>query len=191
MDALATVTDLSARGIDTTNTTRVAALLASASQTIRDAAGVPISKTTSTISLAGSTEQWLRLPASPVHSVGVITLDDATVTDALLREGSLWRARGWQDGLTPSLITLTLTHGYDPVPADIIDLCCSLVAAGLAAAEDGYDPLRGLTSLSIDDYREGYTQGENEVLTPMELPTRTRDWLRQRFGGGTHVVRSH
>ncbi len=191
LGALATTADLQARGIATTDIAGVEALLDSASEAIRDAAGSIISRAESTIKLSGTGDYWLTVPLSPIHAVTAVAIDGGTVSDFRLREGRLWRASGWQVTPEPPEVTLTVDHGFDEVPADIIDLCCSLVAAGLAAKEGGYDPERGLSSMSIDDYREGYTKGDDEILNPLELPQRTREWLRQRFGGGSYVVSTY
>lgn len=185
---LATTADLTARGIDITDASRATALLASASSAVRDAAGVPISKVTSTIELDGGRGQWLALPVSPVRTVSSVKVDDVEVSDYRLRSGALWRACGWLTDCGPSSIEVTVAHGLDDVPADIVDLVCSLVAAGMAAAGEGYDPKRSLAYESIDDYRYGMRQGDDEIVSPMILPDRTREWLRVRFGGGGVAV---
>lgn len=180
---LATRDNLSARKIDVTDTTLITELLAAASDAVRGAAGGPISRATSTIRMSTEPSRRIELPARPVHSVTDITLDGEPVLDAVLRGSNLWRPTPWQEhGAIPSEIVLTMDHGRDAVPGDVVDLVCSLVAAGLAAAEDGYDPKRQLAYERIDDYQAGFRQGDNEVLTPMELPEATRRWLRSRFG---------
>lgn len=188
LDPLATETDLSDRGITIPDGADVDALLASASASIRDAAGVAISRAESVITLMGDVDAWLPLPVSPVRAVTAVSVDGTTVADWKLREGRLWRSCGWQPTCEPSEVTMTVDHGYDDVPADIIDLCCSLVASAAASTEDGYASQRGLVSVAIDDYREGYAKGDEEVINPMELPKRTRDWLCERFGTTVHVV---
>ena len=40
----------------------------------------------------------------------------------------------------------------------------------------------------IDDYQYGMATGDDEVVSPMELPESTRAWLRGRFAGGAAVV---
>jgi hypothetical protein len=188
LEPLATTADLTARKIPATDTDTITALLDSASAAIRDAAGTPISQFAGTVEVEGGCQAWLAFPL-PITSVDTITVNGATVDGWKVRGGRLWRGRGWDAGYGNDF-TITGTFGLVEVPEDIVDLTCSLVAAGLAAIEDGYDPKRGLMSLAVDDYREGYAKGDDEVIYPMQLPQRTRDWLRLRFGGGTYVTRS-
>lgn len=186
---LATTADLMDRNIDVTDASRAEVALAAASEAVRDAAGVPISQATSTVALMGSRGHWLALPGQPVVSVSDVLLDGAPVTDYLLREGNLWRASGWQDNYCePSEVTVTMVHGLIEVPADIVALVVSLAAADLNAAAEGYESKAGIASESIDDYRVAYTSGENVQVSVVELPLRTREWLRQRFGGGVYVT---
>lgn len=185
---LATTADLSALGVDITDDTLVASLLASVSADVRKAAGVPISRVTSTVELAGSREQWLPLPGVPVVSVASASLEGSVVTDFRLIDGRLWRAGGWQATRAPSLVEVTFTHGYDPVPEEIVRLVCMLVSAGMHAAKEGFGSRRGVSSERIDDYQVSFTRGEDEVVDPTEIPQRTRDRLRQEFGGGVAVT---
>lgn len=186
LDPLATTADLQDRGIDTDDDTLVGALLDSASAAVREAAGSPISQITSTIVVDGGRQSWLDFPV-PLTAVTEVQINSVDVEGWKLRRGRLWRGSGWYAGYGND-IAVTGTFGYEEVPADIVDLVCSLVAAGLALAVDGYNPKRGLTSMSIDDYREGYSQGDDEIISPFDLPERTRVWLRQRFGGGVYVT---
>ena len=190
---LALTADLTARGIDTSNAPLVAAMLAEASASVRDAAGAPISETESTIKLLGSRDRWLRLPGQPVTAVDEVELDGVPVTDFLFREGALWRSAGWE-GCEPSEVTVTMTHGYAEVPADIVGLVASLAAAGInrANSDAGYATTTGVQSESetIDDYQTSrtYVTGSDVVAGVMELPERTRLMLSQRFGGGVYVT---
>lgn len=188
MEPLATTADLAARGIDTTDTALTDALLASASAAIRDAAGVPISRTTATITLATPAGRRLDLPP-PVQSVDSVAIDGDPVTDWSLVDNSLWRVRPWtRPGDIPKPVTVTLTFGLSEVPADIVDLVCNLVAAGLAHAEGGYESSVGKLSERIDDYSVQYAQGADAVVSPMELPERTRRMLARRFGGSAAMA---
>lgn len=76
---------------------------------------------------------------------------------------------------------------FPRVPADIVSLTCSLAAAGLAAAEGGYDPQRGLSYERFGDYQYGKTSGDGELLDPFQLPERTCRRLRKRFGSASPV----
>src|SRR5690606_37613490 len=72
---LADVADLNARGIETSNETLINALLASASEAIRDAAGVPITQVTATVTLPTPPGRRLRLPATPVRVLTAVGPD--------------------------------------------------------------------------------------------------------------------
>ena len=189
MTTLASRDDLTARGISFPTITMADALLASVSDAIRDAAGCPISQQTSTVTLWTEPSRRIELPSRPVISVTSVLLDGIEVTDWKLRGSSLWREIPWQcRGAIPSELTVTFTHGYATVPEDIVNLACMLTAAALNAAAEGFEGHRGLASEAIDDYQVGYTTGTDEVVDPIELPQRTRDMLRRRFGGSAAVV---
>ena len=186
--SLATTADLSARKIKVTDAALVASVLDSASAAVRDAAGVAITRQSTTINLTGSPEKWLPIPLAPVRGVSAVSIDGETVTDYRLRDGRMWRLAGWGNWYEPSDVQVTVDHGVDVVPADIVDLVCTLVAAGVVAATEGaYDPRRGISSERVDDYQVSFTRGPDEVVGVMVLPERTRAWLRQRFGGGVYV----
>lgn len=188
---LAETTDLTDRGIDVSNTARTAAFLAAVSAAVRDAAGVPITRSTFTFDIEGTPEQYLSLPGQPVVSVATALIDGAAVTDFKLIGGRLWRRCGWSPGCDPSVITVTQTCGLATVPADIVDLVCSLVGLAQANATDGEYSARGdLTQVRIDDYGEGYNSSSRDRLSEViEITDATRRRLRTRFGGGTGFVR--
>lgn len=190
LEPLATVADLSARGITITPELTATTLLASVSAAVREAAGVPISQTVSDVTLMGSREQWLPLPFSPVTTVADVSISGVAVTDFLLADGRLWRSNGWQAAYPPSLVTLTVTHGYAVVPADIVTLVCAFVAAGAHAINEGVATNRGVSSERVDDYQISFTRGEDEVVDMTELPERTRAMLRRRFSPGAEVTGS-
>jgi len=185
---LATTTDLTARKVDVSDVVLVAALLASASAGVRDAAGCSITSTSGSVTLTPTGERWLGLPGYAITAVASVTIDGTATTDFTLANGSLFRESGWGYSQRPSFVTVTYTQGLAECPADIVDLVCSLVAAGVARAADGYDPNRGVSSERIDDYQRSFTRGPDEVVAPMELPLLTRAWLSQRFGGGVYVT---
>lgn len=184
---LATVADLTARGIETSNTALIEALLDAASSAIREAAGTPITETTATAKFPTPDSRRLDLPA-PVRSVASVVLDGEEISDWSLRGNSLWRHRWQLPGDLPGEVTVTFTFGLTETPADIVDLVCNLVGAGIAHAEGGYEAKTGLAYESIDDYRVGYAQGADANVSPMELPDRTRRMLARRFGGGSAMV---
>lgn len=191
LNDLATVADLSERGLPITGVT---AFLAAAQAAVRDAAGVPITRETFTVTIPGCPDEWLKLPGQPVVTVTDVLIDGVAITDWKLVGGDLWRRRGWEhhDG-EPVNVTATVTGGLVEVPKDIVDLVCSLVGMAAGMAADGDYASRGdLVGLKIDDYNEQYgNYGAGDRLAgPLELPPTTRDRLRARFGGGIDLLRS-
>ena len=187
LSPLATLTDLQTRGVDTTDTDRALAALDSASEAVRDAAGCPISEVSATVSIPAPApcEQWLNLPGM-VTDVGSVTVDGETVTTHVRQGSSLWLSGGWRSTWEPVNVEVTFTSGHADVPADIIALVCDLAHASLL--QDA--PVAGgTTSVAIDDYRETYASGADAQVSVLEIPERTRAWLRQRFGAGSFVVR--
>lgn len=201
---LAATSDLTARGITWTSPaedTIVDTFLTVASTMVREAAGAPILQTTSTMTVEGTCGQWLSLPGQPVQSVSSVSIDGTAVTDWRLSRGQLWRRTGWQDDDGPSDIEVTMVHGLSVVPADIVDLVCAMVAAGLKAvreSDDGgglaaRDPSLQSKSESVGQYSSSvaYATGRDAAEaapTAMSLPQRTRDALAARFGGAAAVV---
>lgn len=182
---LATSADLSARGVDVTDTDLVAAMLAAASAAVREAAGSAISEQTSTVTLEAPEGRYLALPSLPVTEVDTVEIDGEAVTDWTLVSGSLWRSCGWTQ-CEPALVEVTFTHGLAEVPADIVNLVCMFAAAGMASASEG--SRAGVVGERIDDYSVQYAQGADAVATALEVPERTARMLRARFGGGVYVT---
>jgi hypothetical protein len=186
---LASVTDLQARGVDLSDPVLASTKLDEATDAIRNAAGVPISQATSTVKIPGVDGKWLDLPGQPVTAVSSVLLDGEAVTDYKFIGGRLWRWCGWQTYChEPSEVTVTMTHGYTTVPADIVGLVCDFAIAGMNNATSG--SRAGLVGEAIDDYRAQFATGEDAQASVMEIPERTRLMLRARFGGGAVVVTS-
>lgn len=190
LDPLATTADLPA-SVDVSDTATVTRMLAAASAIVREAAGSPISETMSTINVGGNRSRWLTLPGAPVTAVASVSIDDEAVSDWRLIDGRLWRACGW-DSCEPVIVTVVMTHGYAEVPADIVEMVASLAAAGINSAANGYGAKVGVQSEqeSIDDYSHSttYVTGDEATAGVMELPERTVQRLRARFGGGVYVT---
>ena len=180
--------------VDASETATVNELIASASSAITSAAGTGILAATSTIEVLGLEERLLNLPGAPVRRVDEVLADGTLIDPSTYRVTSngIFRAQGWACGRDLPNLRITYFHGFDEVPNDIKTLCVSMVIAGLIASrEGGWDLQNGrMSSIGIDDYREAYaTSGEGiEQVTPMDLPERTRNRLRKRFGGGVSVV---
>lgn len=185
---LATVVDLSARGVDVSDEELALTMLAAASAAVREAAGSSISETTSTVTIEGVDGHRLVLPSGPVTGVSTVTVDGEAVTDYRLSGGSLWRPAGWPGACygEPAQVEITYTHGYAVVPEDIVNLVCMFAIAGMHEASQG--SRAGLAYESIDDYRVGYQQGAEATASAIEVPERTARMLRARFGGGTYVT---
>lgn len=186
---LATVADLEARGVsvDPSEVTVVETYLGVASTIVRDAAGATISEAVSSIALEGDTATRLRLPGQPVTAVSDVVVDGVAVTDYQLTNGSLWRAQGWTGACTPSVVELTMTHGLDPVPADVVDMVCRMAAQALIAFRGGDPAPRQVTSERIGDYAVTYADTDTGT---MALSDFQRNRLAARFGnGGAAMVR--
>jgi len=188
LKALATIQDLKARNISVEPQTLAEALLDAVSASIRDAAGSPISLTESTITEIGGPSQWLPVSVYAPRSPVSVSIDGIDVDDYKLVDGRLWRRGGWVVQGEPSHVTITLEHGLQTVPADIVNMVCMFVAAGIAEAETGFSKPRGRQYISIDDYREGFASGDKEIVDPTELPERVKNALRNRFAGSVAVT---
>lgn len=183
LDSLASVADLSERGIED-GALEVALRVASAA--IRDAAGVPISAVDATVTTpAPVSGNILGLPG-PVTDVTSVLVDGTAVTDYQNLGNGLWRRCGW--ACEPVPVTVTATFGLAVVPDDIIDLTCVLAKAWLDHQAEGGGSTAGLTSVRIDDAAEAYTDESAGQISPVYLPSVTRAWLAARFGGGVFVV---
>lgn len=204
--ALAADTDLQAFGIDLFDYDNdlVDRLLNGASAAITEAAGSPIIRHTSTVRVIVHRGDSLRLPGYPVVSVDTIvrerdtwTVPQGGTTGWRLLSESVFLPGGWCPRREPESFAVTYTAGLLEAPADIVNLCVSLVAAvllrtterdSIEAAVGARDTSIASTSFQIDDYSEStsYQQGAGltEQLTVFDLPDRTRRMLRKRFGGG-------
>lgn len=198
MGPLATPADVAKLGVDTSDAELTAFLLDSVSTAVREAAGSPITKTTVEVTLPGTMEQFLPLPGTPIRSVDLVKLDGSVIPEdsgtALsgfkLRDNRLWRPQGWIGQHKD--VEVTYSFGLDEVPADIVKLVATLVAAGINESAEGVGVNRGKAYARIDDYQAGFLQGDAEVVDLTEIPQRTRDALRKRFSaGGAYVTGSY
>jgi hypothetical protein len=194
LDPLATKSDLDKRGVDIDSDAATPAL-AAASAAVRDAAGCAISSVTSTVTMDAVTGCWLQLPGGPVTAVTEVLIGSTDVTDdvSLRFGGRLYLDSGWYEGTYPGdEITVTYTHGFAEVPADIVDLVCALAAASIKAAADDYAAQTNVSAEreQIGEYTHSvdYVDGSATQAPVVELPERTRRSLAARFGGGAYVV---
>lgn len=180
---LASVADLSARGI---TDPKSATALEVASAAVRDAAEATISQETSTVIVNAGRGNLLTLPG-PITAVTAVTIGGSSVTDYEILPNGVWRHCGW--GSAPTRVTITYTHGIAVVPADIVDLTCTLARAWLDdLAEGGGSSTRGLKSVKIDDASETYTDEQAAAVSSTYIPKATREWLARRFGSQVAVV---
>lgn len=118
------------------------------------------------------TDGTMRLPHGPVESVTSVTdplgnpVDMAAVTltrDHLLIGGS---ARGWLCGTH----VVVCTHGYDPIPDDVIAVVCQVVHRVVAS------PGVGITQETLGDWSASYggTSTGSVVLTPDDMSALAR-----------------
>ena len=180
---LATSSDLAARNIVLPSNMDATAVLASATDAVRDAAGCPIIQATSTAILVASDPCWLDLPAGPVTSVASISVGGTPLTGWTKVGDSIKIGASWPPGTClPVEVSVTYTHGLPTVPADIVDLVCQLAA--IMGNQDG-DPGAGgkLTGVRLGEYSETYSiPAGTESPSPVALPTTLRNALRARFG---------
>ena len=102
----------------------------------------------------------LFLPELPVVAVSQVVEGGVTLTASdytLGQHGMLHRARGpWSRGVQN--IRVTYTHGYAPIPDQIVSICTRAAAreyqAGLRAAEMG--GVAGVQATSLGDYAVQY-----------------------------------
>jgi hypothetical protein len=186
---LASSSDLSARGVDISNTALVSTMLGVASALVREAAQSPILSATVTVSW-WVTDEWSTfetIPVRPVQSVSAVTLDGVAVTDHKVIHNDLWRATGWAD-FEPVEIEATVTVGLPVVPESIKQLVCDLAILGMGTATEGATDPR-VVAERIDDYSVTFSDAGSAVASAMTIPQATRLALRSRFGGGVGSVR--
>jgi hypothetical protein len=127
-------------------------MLARASARIRREAGQQITRTTSTVRLT-SWRGHVTLPSPPVTAVSEV--------QQVAYGGTTSTITGWQwDGYDRvnrvcGDVIVTYTHGWDPLPDELLELVCS-VASRLGATPDGGGMEAGIRSESIDDYSVTY-----------------------------------
>lgn len=195
MADLATVADLEARlgrDLDAAEIARAEALLAGASARVRSYTGQSFDLATTTDRVRVRNGR-LRLPQRPVVAVSVLADmngTDITFTwhagnDILMGssgypvrhpiEDAWYRHHDWVD--------VTYTHGYEAIPADVVEVVCSIVLRtfGVAADASGYD------SESIGSY--SYSVGAVAAAGAVGLMNEEREALApyRRMGGTIRV----
>lgn len=190
LEPLATVADLDDRGIVVPDSMNAEAILASASDAVRDAAGCSITLGTSTVVLIVDDRFSIDLPAGPVASVDSVTVGGVPVVGWSKLGDQVVMPRTRWTSTFPVEVTVTYTHGYPIVPSDIVDMVCAL--AGMAfAQEGGYGQIGVLQSVRLGEYAETYKTGaDGASVSPVSIPEEQRCRLRARFGNSVAVIGS-
>lgn len=139
--------------------------------------------------------RWnLFLPQLPVISVTTVIEDGELLTAGIdykhANHGVLCRVgRNWTAGI--QIVSVTYTHGHDPIPDDVASVCTRAAArayqAGLRAAESAAVP--GVASKQLGDYSvsfagEGGQAGEGTLgasAAPMLLRSEREMLARYRY----------
>ena len=156
MADLATVADLEARlgrSLDATETIRAEALLAGASARVRAYTGQSFEQSTSTDRVQVRNGRAV-LPQRPVSAVSAVADTDANDVDfdwysgdtVALMLSDVFDREPYRHGLL--WVDVTYTHGYASIPADVVEVVCSMVLRAFGVQPDA----TGYSSESIDDY---------------------------------------
>ncbi len=195
--ALATTADLTARNITVPAGVDAATTLDSASAAVRDAAECSITYGPSTVTLVADDWCTLNLPAGPVATVATVTVAGVLIPPAVPGLVAGWTKvgdclqmpTGWTQTL-PVEVVVTYTHGYQVIPADIVDLTCAIAAMAFSADGD-YAAAGRLQSFRLGDYSESFVHPKGtESPSPIAIPDSVRDRLRARFSGSAVTVRA-
>lgn len=189
LEPFATSSDLAVRlGVTYTveQAARVDELLADACDELRTIIGQPLVRLTSTVELYTDQLGMVILPAVPIVSVDTVELDGEPVEDWQLKDDVL---------LVPCTIgrddpvEVTFTHGWDPVPRELVKFACVMAAAVLEGSRQtgALGPVTGVgrRQESIDDYLVivDSPTGAETAATAMSLPQPIVDRLRRSYGG--------
>lgn len=190
MTALATLDDLKSNGIEVTDEQTATSLLDSVSDAVRSAAGCPITLGEWTVDIPGEQSRNSTCHARPSEAFPGCSSTARPSTTGDSSDHSLYREEPWSPfGRIPSVVTVTFTGGWNPIPADVVRLVCSYVAAGLHQLEDGGPGAHvGVSYERVDDAQVGYTQGDSTQIDVTELPEATKRRLRNRFGANVTSI---
>jgi hypothetical protein len=178
---LATSADVVARlgrALTTVEAARIDALLTDASASVRNYTRQTITEETTTDRLRVRGGK-VRLPQRPVTAVTSVTnmngdpvlyqwfgFDDLWTSPNV---PDTWAWEPWRTGIMA--VDVTYTHGYDPVPDDIVGVVCSIVMRAI-----GREPVdAGITTESIQGY--SYTLGSAAAAGGFGMLQAERDIL--------------
>lgn len=157
--------------LDASAQARIQIALAVASAAVRTKTQQQLSVVAETVTLSATGNQVLALPQFPVSAVSSVTRDGATLAPTAYQWASPVGIITTLDGsrwLTPQVITVTYTHGWDPLPADIAGVV-------LARAKRWYDNPAGqpVQSETLGSWAVTYAAAAGE-FTNEELDILTR-----------------
>jgi len=180
--AFATPTQLGSHLQQDVNMSSATQALDMASGVIRAFCGWAIQKTTETVVLDSAGGDVLALPTLHLTALAAVVVDDGATDPATLvldddvawsAAGYIYRRRTWP--YRPRSVTVTMTHGYDPVPAEIVAVC--LAIAGRAyVVEPGRTSIQvGARSESFRESADGFVPAAHEswILDRYRLPPRS------------------
>lgn len=160
--AFATHDDLELFTGATYDEARANLLLDIATATIRARTAQTLSRVTGhQVVLAGTAETSAVLPERPVVSVAEVSWDGDVLDEGTWEYdgyGSISRYGGWRG----QPITVTYTHGFDPIPDDLKGLCLVMVQRAL-------DNPTGIASESIGSYSVSYGRQSGVYIAEDEL----------------------
>ena len=177
---------------------QIESLLSDASGEIRASIGQQLSRATSTIWLYPDgyeerrrngrklTMSYVDIPATPVVSIEEVAVDGETLYegDYFIRHHTMFLPQVYDD----SDIKLTYTHGFDPLPDELVKWTCILAAGALNAVEStgALGVTAGISqhTVSIDDYTEGWANYTGNKAPGMSLPPDVVIRLRASYGAG-------
>lgn len=182
----ATASDLAVRmGVTFTpeEEAQVELFLDDASHELRAITGQPINRLTSTVTVWPDGPGRVYLPAVPVISVASVQQDGVDV-DYRLRYDELLVPRTCRD----EPLTVTFTHGWDPIPGELIKYTCVMAAAAYSGNQmtGSLGPVTGVARRqeTIDDYTvimDGQVSDDANASS-MSLPERIAARLRSVYG---------
>lgn len=152
-DLLAAPETLAARLGASASDPRIRDALAAASARFRAAVRHHVSHVDDdTVVLDGTGSESLLLPHSPVTAVSAVVVEGSDVTEQVQRstEGMLRYPGGFPDTL--GAVSVTYSHGYDPVPDEIADVV-------LSAAETAYAGAGDVASMTVGGEQVTFRQG--------------------------------
>lgn len=188
LDPFATSDDLAKRlGVTFTveEAARVDELLADACDDLRGLIGQPLSRLTSTVTLYTDQLGKVILPAVPVVEVTAVTVDAEDVEWSLKDDVLTVPTTVGRD----DPVTVTFTHGWDPIPRELVRWACVMAAAVLQGSKQtgalGVVTGVGRRQESIDDYMVivDSPTGDDTAATAMSLPEPIIARLRRSYGG--------